>query len=310
MNRWADIEDVYYEFLTGYSIPERNSKITQLNNDFEQLKSKLTLYLDNLPLINTQLEAITRKIYTSLSLLDFTVESQLRMIESDYNKYLSIKSRLGEGAYTNIPLDGEDRNLYTLLNPATNFETVKDKILASGRIDKYYRHPDNTLLLNFNYTSTADKYLASGTRVIIKSDIIFIHGNLKDIHNNPIIFGYGDELDSRYHDIESLNNNDFLENIKSVAYLRTANYKNLLTFIESDEFQVFIMGHSCGLSDRTLLNTIFEHDNCKSIKVFYHQKSDGSDNYSDLVRNISRHFKDKAKMRDRVVNKTFCSPLL
>lgn len=27
------------------------------------------------------------------------------------------------------------------------------------------------------------------------------------------------------------------------------------------------MGHSCGLSDRTMLKEIFEHDNCKSIKT-------------------------------------------
>jgi hypothetical protein len=35
-----------------------------------------------------------------------------------------------------------------------------------------------------------------------------------------------------------------------------------------DSFQVLIMGHSCGLSDRTLLNIVFEHNNCRSIKVF------------------------------------------
>ncbi|MFB0946475.1 MAG: hypothetical protein QMB24_10075, partial [Spirosomataceae bacterium] len=59
-----------------------------------------------------------------------------------------------------------------------------------------------------------------------------------------------------------------------------------------------------------LLNTLFEHDNCASIKPFYHQRDDGTDNYSDIVRNISRNFNNKIKMRDRVVNKTYCSPLL
>ena len=69
------------------------------------------------------------------------------------------------------------------------------------------------------------------------------------------------------------------------------------------------MGHSCGTSDRTLLNTVFESDNCASIKVFYHIKGDNKDNFSDIIKNISRNFNDKALMRDRVVNKTYCEPL-
>ena len=70
------------------------------------------------------------------------------------------------------------------------------------------------------------------------------------------------------------------------------------------------MGHSCGNSDRTLLNTLFEHENCASVKVFYHQIEGVKDNYSDLIRNISRNFNDKARMRDIVVNWENCSPLV
>ncbi|NDW10497.1 hypothetical protein D0T56_12630 [Dysgonomonas sp. 520] len=87
------------------------------------------------------------------------------------------------------------------------------------------------------------------------------------------------------------------------------NYKKTLNFIESDKYQIFVLGHSCGNSDRTLLNTLFEHDNCVSIKVFYHKKNDGTDNYSDVIRNISRNFNNKASMRDKVVNKMYCEPL-
>ncbi len=73
------------------------------------------------------------------------------------------------------------------------------------------------------------------------------------------------------------------------------------------------MGHSCGLSDRTLLSKLFEHENCVSIKPFYYEykdkKGEIKDDYSDKVRNISRNFKDKTIMREKVVNKTYCSPL-
>ena len=92
-------------------------------------------------------------------------------------------------------------------------------------------------------------------------------------------------------------------------YLEADNYRKMLEFVESGPFQVCIMGHSCGNSDRTLLNTIFEHKNCISIKPFYYEKKDGTDNYLELVQNISRNFNDMKLMRDRVVNKTYCQSL-
>ena len=100
----------------------------------------------------------------------------------------------------------------------------------------------------------------------------------------------------------------FKINIKSIKYLESSNYRYLLDFIESDTYQIFIMGHSCGNSDRTLLNTLFEHRNCASIKPFYFIRKDGTDNYMELIQNISRNFTDMKLMRDRVVNKTFCEP--
>jgi hypothetical protein len=164
--------------------------------------------------------------------------------------------------------------------------------------------PTYTLFLNFNYSHTEQGYLNSEKQL----EVLHIHGELNNPHN-PIIFGYGDDIGDNYLSIEKTNDNRFLENVKSIRYLETDNYKRLLNFVESELYQVCVFGHSCGISDRTLLNTLFEHKNCVSIKVFYHQKEDGTDNYSDVVRNISRSFTDKAAMREKVVNKAYCKPL-
>jgi len=86
-------------------------------------------------------------------------------------------------------------------------------------------------------------------------------------------------------------------------------YHDMLEFLMSAPFQVLIMGHSCGNSDRTLLNTVFEHENCVSIKPFYHKWDDGSDNYLELVQNISRNFTNMKLFRDRVVNKELCKTM-
>jgi purine-nucleoside phosphorylase len=64
-----------------------------------------------------------------------------------------------------------------------------------------------------------------------------------------------------------------------MKYFETSNYKNMLNFIKnSKEYEIFIMGHSCGISDRTLLKMLFEHEKCSAIKVFYHKykKNDGT----------------------------------
>ncbi len=161
--------------------------------------------------------------------------------------------------------------------------------------------PKRTMLLSFNYTGTAKMY--DGNNI----ELNFIHGDLE--HPENIIFGYGDELDKNYQDILDKNNNEFLRNVKSVKYLETRHYHELLEFLLSAPFQVLIMGHSCGNSDRTLLNTIFEHENCVSIKPFYHKWDDGRDNYLELVQNISRNFTNMKLFRDRVVNKEQCQTM-
>nr|WP_304529138.1 AbiH family protein [Flavobacterium sp. ALD4] len=148
----------------------------------------------------------------------------------------------------------------------------------------------------------------------IQSNINFIHGSLGNVSDNKINFGFGDEMDDDYKVIENLGNNEYLKNFKSFQYLQNSNYNDLLRFVDSKRFQVLIMGHSCGLSDRTLLNTIFEHNNCRSIKPFYYQfKNDKDevvgDNYTEIVQNISRHFNKKKLMREKIVNKTLCQPL-
>lgn len=177
--------------------------------------------------------------------------------------------------------------------------------------NKYLKvyHPDqknNICFLNFNYTSTIENYLGLFETPQGKEDrrgvqVVNIHGSLKE-ENNPVIFGYGDEMDPHYPDIENLNENEFLKNIKSFWYLKTGNYQAVSNFL-NEPYDIFIFGHSCGISDRILLNSIFEHKNCNSIRIFYYQRKDGTDDYFEKTQEISRHFKaeNKGKMRNLIV---------
>lgn len=184
-----------------------------------------------------------------------------------------------------------EKYLYKNVSPAIKQLKPHNEFLKIFEHQKY----DKICYLNFNYTDTIKNYTgANGSQ---EGTVINIHGSIMD-ETNPIVFGFGDELDDYYQVLENLNNNEIFRYIKSFMYFQTSNYHNLLNFIESEEFQISIIGHSCGLSDRTLLNYIFESDNCKYIRIYYH-----NDKYNFVTHTyeISRHFKDKAMMRKKIV---------
>lgn len=165
---------------------------------------------------------------------------------------------------------------------------------------KYIGENKPVKFLNFNYTNTIlDKHYAH------QEEVIHIHGQVSNIETNPIIFGYGDESDPIYQKIEDSGENIYLEHIKSFGYFQTKQYQNLLSFIDSDKYHVYIVGHSCGLSDRVLLNEIFENENCEKIDIYYHKRKDGTDNFKEITQEISRHFKphNKKMMRRKLMDK-------
>jgi len=163
------------------------------------------------------------------------------------------------------------------------------------------------LFLNFNYTKTETLYTTK-IKNADKKDVIHINGELEKRDENPIIFGYGDEKSKQSEEIENLNNNDFLENVKSVKYTETIKHGELEEFIgkgqiENKKYEVFVLGHSCGNSDRTLLRKLFEHENCEKIICYAWKRNDGTDDFLEKSRNIYRNFDDKYKYRQRLEEK-------
>ncbi|MCS5489302.1 bacteriophage abortive infection AbiH family protein [Algoriphagus limi] len=181
-------------------------------------------------------------------------------------------------------------------NHSQPFTVQKDKNVKS------------TCVLNFNYTNTPELYFGEFLEETYQH--IKIHGGLdgNDISSQGPVFGFGDELDEEYLKFENMENDELFKHIKSFKYLQFQSYRSLLEFIESSPFQVQVYGHSLGLSDRTLLNTIFEHENCISIKLFYHKRENGDD-YEQKTFAISRHFRSKSALRSKVVNKKYSEPM-
>lgn len=161
-----------------------------------------------------------------------------------------------------------------------------------NKIDLILNRKKRTRILNFNYTDTIEKYCS-------RVDIINIHGSLKDLSENPIIFGYGDEMDPHVKELEDRNKNDLLIYLKTMSYHYNSNYERLMNFIDDHDFNVYIMGHSCGISDRLLFNSIFEHPKCKAIKIFYYDKGNGENDYYEKCIELYRHFIQGGKSKGR-----------
>jgi len=291
IQNWIDIENEYYQLLIDCLKEKNNDKVKKLNEEFEQVKNLLEQYLYSK--IDQGFDFNICNDATEL-LRHFLITPR-HLSRNDDNPYLKEFPKVDHPKL----IEFDDEVIH-----ANKENTLEDYI--------NYNNMERNLFLNFNYTSTLSYYLSifrlsSRRNIFANSQEIQIHGQLNNEHN-PINFGFGDEMDSHYKLIEEKDDNEYLKNIKSFQYLQNSNYKDLLDFIDSEKFQVYIMGHSCGLSDRILLNTIFEHEHCRSIKVFYHEK-DGKDNYTDIVQNISRHFNKKKMMRDKLVNKSLCQPL-
>ena len=316
-------ENDYFTITANSNYNFRNSNI----KNFKELKEKIRItnqtYGSPTKVISFN---ITNKFLQQIQ-NNITIQNWVDIEEEYYNALKSIinkKIKLAGGVvYANI----DELNTYfsQIKKELEKYLTTINHKLEEYRIDfpnkemfeQIYseeKEIDYFLFLNFNYTSTHkfydynERYVGRETSNISS---IQIHGNLRD-KNNPIIFGYGDELDDDYKIILKKNDNKLLDNIKSVKYAETDNYKRLLNFIESDKYQIFIIGHSCGNSDRTLLNTLFENKNCQSIKIFYREwyekdingKEIKKDNFSEIYRNIMRNFTKFAELRAKVDDKT------
>lgn len=295
INNWVDIENQYYQELKKIvkendDEDKRLIKVKKLHKEFDDIKALLKNYLKE-------------KVHQ-----EYLKSNNIKSNKSFDNHFI-IEHLTGKGLInycSEFPKEDEDE-----------IKAFNEKLKSTGnnyKIENAINQNNlnfTNVFLNFNYTNTIEKYSFNSytTDYHGENRQINIHGQL-ELPDDNIIFGFGDEMDDDYSTIEKLDDNEYLKNFKSFQYTLNHNYKRLLDFIGSNKFQVYIMGHSCGLSDRILLNTIFEHENCRSIKVFYRKKGDGTDNYTNLVQNISRHFNDKALMRKKLVNKLLCKPLI
>lgn len=140
---------------------------------------------------------------------------------------------------------------------------------------------DDYVILNFNYTSTIRKYVDPNTIVID------IHGQLSDA-NEHIIFGYN-ATNEETESLRRFNDPYLVKNLKRYNYRNSDKedyFKTILNDLDENH-EVWIVGHSCGFSDRLLLKQIFEAKNVDIIRVFYFNDQHDLRNKIVQIENIS-----------------------
>lgn len=267
---WVDIEMLYYSRL----------------KDFLKTTNSIQEKLGLIQQLNNEIESLTKifEEYLVKNVKPYILQSKIPSFDTIF--------------WTDKFHEYSDREVFKREFAEKNISLLLQHKFVDSECNKF----EKTLILNFNFTNVIDNYK------IPNSQIIKIHGELLN-SENPILIGFGDESDSFYKELEDYDKNEFLKFIKSFYYLQSDEHKRAFDFLESDEYQVQIMGHSCALSDRTLLESLVNNKNCKSVKIFFHQNQDGKDNYTDIINSLSRHFPDKKRMRDIVVNKKYSTPL-
>lgn len=161
---------------------------------------------------------------------------------------------------------------------------------------------DNTYVVNFNYTSTVKMYLEDSGKITVNH----IHGCFED---DNIIFGYGNDQSSHYQEMKDSGIDGFLRFFKTFDYLKDVNYDRIYSEAvdKFDGFEVFVVGHSLGMTDKTLLSEIFNEEKCKKIHLF--KRSDYknepqriSEKFRDLTYSASRILTDERLLRKKIVN--------
>lgn len=214
----------------------------------------------------------------------FTELKQIAEIPKD-------KLRLDQRIKRVKDLNQQFQNIQNLL--CKYLDTLNDQITLIPEFVKLFEpenQRDRYMYLTFNYTNTVDLYFKQ-LKNSSNSQVVNIHGQLKD-DSNSIIFGYGDQHDEIYATLENFNQNEFLGYIKYPKYTLSNSFQKLSKFVNdpNQPYNVHIIGHSCGLSDRTLLRELLENPNCTGI--FIHHYPDKKD-FANKATELTRHFADK-----------------
>ena len=154
------------------------------------------------------------------------------------------------------------------------------------------------VFLNFNYTSILTKTVMDNFEKKINREVIHMHGNLVDTSDvEPLLMGYGDDLSSDFELLKASGIYEAMLHIKPNHFSKNSKYSDLLAFCEEGDFEVFVVGHSMGMTDHHILASIFERPNCKNISLFHRGTRQ---DFMKRVVALANHFGDRKLVQSKI----------
>ncbi|WP_299364038.1 AbiH family protein [Winogradskyella sp.] len=294
----------------------RVEKIDELGND----------YFNNLirSALNDDKEVLNKYLKKNLGSLGLILSNKFlsKLYENNYNNWFDVEnSYFGELKTIKKSFDSNrDFSLtrHKLESLNSDFEQIKGflieylkslDITKHCKVDEFlkkiFRDAKNGYILNFNYTNTIEQYIdLNSSRAVF--NVNYIHGS---IINNDIILGYGNDQNKDYIDIKNTEIDEFLEHFKTFQYLSKNYYERLYNEAINSfpSYEVHVLGHSLGSTDKTLLDEIMNISKCK--KIYLYKRGDLSSDkkmerhqFNKLLFSASRIFKDEKILRKKIRN--------
>lgn len=306
-------------------------KLPELNGTFDRFDAENIRNLrsnlfnkeenDRLKIIKDEVSKSTlnlKRILKNKFLADLYSDSYENWFDIENSYFFELKKILLEEG--RIEFDRPNKKLVETLNKEFNeikyalqhyLKTIEVKTNEDVNIflKENFIGKENISIVNFNYTSTVGQYLNSFEYSIktydnteIYTDVNHIHGKL----DKKIIFGYGDDDSVDYKKMKQTGKDEYLEHFKTFAYLESYDYRSLIDNLNKiEDYEVYVLGHSLSLTDKTLLFEILNPKKCLNIHLFkradIEKEDDKIQNIKKLHFNISRILNNDKDSRIKIV---------
>ncbi len=283
--RREDPYDMMWSLAHGEHIQEL---ITYLNQNY----NVPSLFLSN---------SLLAKLYFSTDKNWFDIENlYFRELIPLKNSALEKQSSFDPKNLLKLNLDFEEIKLavgdYLKGLPITNNQDIEAFFYS------HLSEVKSVYVVNFNYTSTVLQYFSDSANVTVNH----IHGSLE---NNNIVFGYGNDQNNDYQEMKNSEIDGFLQYFKTFDYLNDINYNRVYSeALDSlEQYEVYVIGHSLGMTDKTLLSEILNSDKCKKIHLFKRKDLQNEpitlkEKFRNSTYSASRILTNEKILRQKIIN--------
>lgn len=258
---------------------------------------------------NEELKRYNNLTYSSTFLKKIFSETEIESnknwadLESAYFDFLFQQSKLvsSEGKISQLNYEFlEIRNhLFAYLSKIFNskneisqqhktfLETLCDlrKHNQSGTERDYNFDHSDIHFVNFNYSNSLKEHL-NAINPKLSQNVIHIHGNLDDI--NSIVLGFGNKAHDNYKPLLNKQNNECMKFIKHNHTAFEKAEKEIKELIKSEQFEIYVLGHSLGSTDQSILQTIFNSNNLSTITLLHKDEEHYRGMKLELERRVDR----------------------